>query len=206
MAKRKAQAPPTVRLLQPADYRRMKWKNGKGETLEIAVDDHDPFRWRVSKAAMPESAHFSLYTGYDRQIMFLGEGRVHLHGGDIDREVQPEEVVSFSGDVELAADIESENEDFNVFTLRGATRSTLHVAEYRGIEEVQLPFQGNEHFLHAFAGEIEYLEPNTDTRGIIPAGSTLWVTRPKEVNLLNLRTKAKTRSARAAWAIVSQTN
>ncbi len=192
-----------VRLLGANDYRRMKWKNGKGETQEIAVDGTEPFRWRVTKAALPESAPFSLYAGYDRKIMFIGEGPVRLHGGNFDRELQPEEVFSFSGDVALEADLESENEDFNVFTLRGAARSTLHVAEYRGIEEVQLPFQGTEHFVHAIAGEIAYYEPNTDTRGVISSGSTLWITRPAEVNLLNLRTKAKTRSARAAWTIVT---
>ncbi len=200
---RPKQAPPKVRLLGLADYRRMKWKNGKGETNEIAVDPQDPFRWRMTNADMPESSEFSLYPGYDRKILFLGDGLVHLHGKDTEQDLQPEEVFSFSGENKLQAQIEAPTRDLNVFTLRSAARSSLHVAEYRGIEEVQLPFQGDEHFVYAIAGEIEYLDPNSDTRGFLPAGSTLWISRPADVNLLNLRTKAKSRSARAAWTIVT---
>ncbi|MDP1908248.1 MAG: HutD family protein, partial [Hyphomicrobium sp.] len=43
-----------MRILRAKDYRRMPWKNGGGETTEIAISPEgaalDSFDWRVSMA------------------------------------------------------------------------------------------------------------------------------------------------------------
>lgn len=66
-------------MLQSADYRRMRWKNSRGWTTEIAVFpaeaglDGKSFEWRVSLAEIENDGEFSAFPGYDRTIL-LAEG------------------------------------------------------------------------------------------------------------------------------------
>ncbi|MDE2195603.1 MAG: HutD family protein, partial [Gammaproteobacteria bacterium] len=68
-----------MKLLGPADYRIMPWKNGRGTTRELAVFPADsalngkPFAWRVSIADVESDCEFSPFPGYDRSLM-LTEG------------------------------------------------------------------------------------------------------------------------------------
>jgi len=68
-----------MRLLQAAAYRRMTWKNGAGETAEIAVFPEaaglEDFGWRVSMATVASDGPFSAFPGVDRTLSVLqGEG------------------------------------------------------------------------------------------------------------------------------------
>ena len=62
------------RLLNPSDYRRMRWKNGGGWTTELAKfpdGDGDSFDWRISIAEIESSGPFSTFAGYNRVIGLL---------------------------------------------------------------------------------------------------------------------------------------
>ena len=62
------------RLLHPSDYRRMRWKNGGGWTMELAKSpegDGETFDWRISIADIESSGPFSTFDGYDRVIGLL---------------------------------------------------------------------------------------------------------------------------------------
>lgn len=68
-----------MRVLRSTDYRRMPWKNGKGETVEIAVFPQDAsvddFDWRISMATVAEDGPFSVFEGVDRTLSVLsGDG------------------------------------------------------------------------------------------------------------------------------------
>jgi uncharacterized protein len=68
-----------VRTLRSSEYRRMPWKNGGGETTEIAVSPAgaglDDFGWRVSMARVERDGPFSAFPGVDRTLTILdGEG------------------------------------------------------------------------------------------------------------------------------------
>ena len=64
-----------MRLLKAADHRRMPWKNGAGETIEIAVHPEgaglDVFDWRVSMASVAVDGPFSVFPGIDRTLAIL---------------------------------------------------------------------------------------------------------------------------------------
>ena len=75
-----------MRLIRPADHRRMAWKNGLGETAEIAVGP-DPgapgdFAWRVSLARIGADGPFSAFPGVDRTLALLEGGPLRLRVGD----------------------------------------------------------------------------------------------------------------------------
>ena len=70
-----------MRILRAGNYRRMKWRNGGGETAEVALFPEnagpDDFDWRVSMARVESAGPFSLFPGVDRTLSILeGEGVV----------------------------------------------------------------------------------------------------------------------------------
>ncbi|MBB2189775.1 HutD family protein [Gluconacetobacter azotocaptans] len=75
-----------MRILRSADYRRMKWKNGGGETVEIAVfPAHatlDNFAWRISMATVASDGSFSIFADCDRTLSLLsGNGLTLAYDG-----------------------------------------------------------------------------------------------------------------------------
>lgn len=66
-------------LIRAADARRMPWKNGGGETMELLAHPPgaglDAFDWRVSMATVASDGPFSTFPGIDRTLAILdGEG------------------------------------------------------------------------------------------------------------------------------------
>lgn len=77
-----------LRILRPAGYRAMPWKNGGGITHEIArvTDAGDVFDWRLSMARIDRSGPFSDFSGYRRILLLLeGAGFVLRSAGLPDR-------------------------------------------------------------------------------------------------------------------------
>lgn len=115
-----------MKILRVSDYRRMPWKNGKGETVEIAVFPPDAsvdnFDWRISMATVSDDGPFSMFEGVDRTLSVLtGDGiTLSVEGADaIDLKVgsQPH---SFPADkVTSAALLGAAITDLNVMTRRG---------------------------------------------------------------------------------------
>ncbi|KAJ3226896.1 hypothetical protein HDU81_007013 [Chytriomyces hyalinus] len=74
--------PPTLTLLPRESYQKMMWKNGLGETEEIAIfpkgiDFHkDEFVWRLSATEVHDACTFSVYPGYDIAMMMLPQAQV----------------------------------------------------------------------------------------------------------------------------------
>lgn len=64
-----------MRILRASDYRVMPWKNGGGETTEIAVSPDGAgladFDWRVSMAKVAGDGPFSVFPGIDRTLAIL---------------------------------------------------------------------------------------------------------------------------------------
>ena len=121
------------RLLGTADFQRQRWKNGKGETTEMAVafaspDDSD-FAWRISRASVCEDGPFSCFEGVDRCLTVLPGKGASLglsHAGE-SSVLTPLEPFCFPGDVPTEGTLSSGAvDDFNVMTRR--TRASAHTS------------------------------------------------------------------------------
>ncbi|KAI8825179.1 uncharacterized protein EV422DRAFT_249081 [Fimicolochytrium jonesii] len=72
-----AAANPTVNLLDDANYVRSPWKNGLGETHQIAISpptadfEADDFLWRLQLSEVRDSCSLSVYPGYDIALLLL---------------------------------------------------------------------------------------------------------------------------------------
>ena len=66
---------PRATILTASSYRRMPWKNGGGETVEIAVSPEgaalSEFDWRISMATVATDGPFSIFPGIDRTLSIL---------------------------------------------------------------------------------------------------------------------------------------
>ena len=117
----------SLRRLMSADHRRMAWKNGAGETIEVMV--HPPgaglgdFGWRVSMAGVAEDGPFSAFEGIERSLAVLsGEGLELSVAGRAPCRIGPgDPPVTFPGDVACTARLMGGPvRDLNVMTRRGA--------------------------------------------------------------------------------------
>lgn len=119
-----------ARALRPADYRRMRWKNGGGWTTELAAApaDGSDFDWRVSIAEIESDGAFSPFPGCDRHIALLDGVGMELRFADADsvRLDQRLRFVAFAGETStfgklLAGPVR----DFNVIVRRAAYRAEI---------------------------------------------------------------------------------
>jgi environmental stress-induced protein Ves len=126
-----------MRKLDAGSYRTMPWKNGGGNTTEIARapagDSLDDFEWRISMAQVAAAGPFSRFAGVDRSIAILdGDGLVLAIEGQgetrLDRSSPP---FAFAADVPVTASLTGGPIiDFNVMTRRGRYRHRLTRARY----------------------------------------------------------------------------
>lgn len=132
-----------MRILRAAGYRRMPWKNGGGETTEIAVWPEnaglDDFGWRVSMARVERDGPFSAFPGIDRTLSILeGEGlRLAIAGQsavELDGAAAP---YSFPADQPTDSTlIRGPVTDLNVMTRRGSFKHAVRRIEVLGKTEI----------------------------------------------------------------------
>lgn len=113
-------------VLRADRYRRMPWKNGGGETAEIAIfpaqASIDDFDWRISMAMVASAGGFSSFSGVDRTLCILSDAPLHLAIGGADpvlvtRQSAP---LAFAADTPVTATLaEGPVTDLNVMTRRG---------------------------------------------------------------------------------------
>nr|KAJ3423084.1 hypothetical protein HK105_003317 [Polyrhizophydium stewartii] len=76
--------PPKIQIIRSEDYVHTPWKNGLGETAEIAIHPptrnfrKDQFVWRLSLSEVRDSCSFSLFPGYDITLFVLPESGANV--------------------------------------------------------------------------------------------------------------------------------
>lgn len=66
----------------PSDFVTVPWKNGKGETIELAINPGGTlaqFDWRLSIATVVEDGDFSDFSGVERNLILIEGNALHLH-------------------------------------------------------------------------------------------------------------------------------
>ncbi len=126
------------RLLTPADYRRMPWRNGAGRTTEIAAHPPgaglDDFDWRISVADVVKDGAFSRFAGVDRTIVLVAGAGMRLEGnGAAVLLAGLFETHAFSGDDAVGCTLlAGPVRDFNLMLRRGRGRGGVTVVRGTG--------------------------------------------------------------------------
>ena len=115
-----------MKILRAATHKRMPWKNGGGETVEIAVFPENAglgdFDWRVSMATVAMDGPFSIFEHIDRTLTILtGAGMALEIDGQPPVHLAPSSApLAFPADVPVNATlIDGAITDLNVMTRRG---------------------------------------------------------------------------------------
>ena len=113
------------KLLSQVNYKVMKWKNGRGETSEIArFPGEDPFLWRLSMAPVIENGPFSLFPNYDRYITLVEGKGLKLK----DKVIHIGEVLKFLGDENISGElINGKIVDLNLIVKRNQVQAKYEV-------------------------------------------------------------------------------
>ncbi len=157
------QASPTdmYRLLQPSDYVRLPWKNGRGRTTEIAVypptATADGFDWRVSVAEVATDGPFSRFPGVDRTIVLIAGAGMRLDGDGHAADLRtPYEPYAFRGDDGISCTlVAGPVREFNLMLRRGRARGHVAIVSDAGMRIAPARFL----VCYAAAGALECLLP-----------------------------------------------
>ncbi len=133
-------------LLRADSYRRTRWKNGGGETREIAISPSgaglDTFDWRISMATVAHDGPFSTFAGVDRTVCILDGAGIRLHINDeparqLDQASEP---FSFPGDAAAHSTlVDGAVTDFNVMTRRNRVHHSVQRLRLQAGETRDLP-------------------------------------------------------------------
>lgn len=115
-----------MKILRASDYKSMPWKNGGGETAEIAASPEgasmETFGWRVSMAKVAADGPFSVFPNIDRTLSVL-EGTamsLNINGADATILTKDSAPLGFPADVPVSATLPNGAiRDLNVMTRRG---------------------------------------------------------------------------------------
>lgn len=118
----------------------MPWKNGAGETAEIAVFPKDAeladFGWRISMATVASEGPFSAFPEVDRTLTILSGSGIELDvAGELLTLTTHSAPHAFPADVATSARLIADTVvDLNVMTRRGKFQHQ--------VERLQLPYMG----------------------------------------------------------------
>ncbi|MDE8601658.1 HutD family protein [Marinomonas sp. RSW2] len=115
------------------DYKRMPWKNGLGETLEIYLsEDESGQRYRISQAAVKDNGVFSNFDGLHRTLVLLsGQGMQLSHksikGNVAEHDLKsPLDMARFAGGDETLATLHNGSiEDLNIMVRETDTKANV---------------------------------------------------------------------------------
>lgn len=141
--------------LRPADYRRMRWKNGAGWTTELAVQPGagEEFEWRISIAEIEVDGDFSRFEKVDRSILVLaGAGMELAIAGQESIELKADgPALAFKGEAPVRCRLlAGPTRDFNVMTRRGYYAHTLERYALSGSIDL-----AGECFVHVLVGSAQ---------------------------------------------------
>ena len=127
----------TIKIISPDKYKTLPWKNGLGETTELAISEGgnlSNFYWRLSIATVTEDGVFSDFSGYSRNLVLIsGQGiRLEHDGHSIDQLDNLLAMASFDGGCKTYGKLNLGTiKDFNIMT----KTATYHAQVERYLHE-----------------------------------------------------------------------
>lgn len=172
-------------LLRADEYRIMKWKNGGGQTAEIALSPsharfpEDPFLWRLSTAQMISNGPFSVFPGYNRFLLLIGKNPIKLKLAEEKLEITPQfnEPVHFKGEQKVHSELlEGPATDLNLIYQREKVEVHFEVIPIKK-KPRSFSIQGNEVLIFALSGSAEISVYPGELKQKIQAKETLFLER-----------------------------
>lgn len=163
-----------LQIIAPQQFRTIPWKNGLGETTELAINEGgnlECFDWRLSIASVINDGVFSDFSGYQRNLVLIsGHGLMLQHDDkSSDNLTNLLDMASFDGACKTYGKlIDGAIKDFNIITnkQRILSQVSCYVDEQKvEIQLAELSF----YFAYSLTGKIS-IEVNGQENTIVPQG------------------------------------
>lgn len=183
---------PRIHHLRECDASRKPWKNGRGETREIAISPSGAdfasgiFDWRISRAAVVEDGEFSTFPAHDRVIVLLDGSGLDIEHGTAAPPISlpPLSPYGFRGDWITYARLRSGPvSDFNVFVSRDRYSAAVDVITEPG---AAISVDAEHVLVHCVTGSVEIAISGAP---VLSPFETCWIERTTTCPLVALRAK-----------------
>jgi len=159
-------------IISPHQFRQLPWKNGKGQTTELAINEGgtvSDFEWRLSIAEVVEDGPFSDFSGYQRTLILIEGNGIELRHdqASVSNLRNILDVATFDGGSETVATLAAGAiKDFNVMARNGKYKVVVNTfAEHRVI----LPQRTDPGFIYCLAGSAEITSTEHHLTATLPA-------------------------------------
>ena len=172
-------------IISPAQFKTVPWKNGKGSTKELLLENIDGevvFAWRLSMAPVTDDGLFSDFSGYDRTLILVeGNGITLNHdSGQTDRLGERFDSAFFDGGWKTEATLQQgEITDFNVMTRQGVCTAQVDILRKNG--EHRLTVEADQLLIYPLDDAIELLTPKLETMKLAAANLLQVISSPAGV-------------------------
>lgn len=136
-----------LRVLRHASLIATPWKNGGGETRQVACypsgSSLSDFAWRLSTATVAQDGDFSIFEGIDRRLYLLEGAGLNLRfsSGKTCR-IEGEHHIDFRGEDPVHASlISGPVVDFNIMARRRERRAHIEERSVAGAIRINLPWK-----------------------------------------------------------------
>lgn len=176
-----------VNIKSPTQFKKVPWKNGKGETTELAINDGgtlDHFDWRISIACVVENGMFSNFSGYTRNLTLIEGNGIDLYhdGKDTDSLNNILDVAVFDGGSETIGQLhDGEITDFNVIVNTNKYKvNTIKCIKYNQVKLVK----NHQYFIYCLHEFAELLSIHDIVIHKLPAGHLMQITQLEQSNII----------------------
>jgi len=176
-----------IKITPSSEFKKVLWKNGKGNTLELAKDDKDlaNYSWRISIATVSENGVFSNFSGYRRnQVLLKGDG-ITLSIDGIDNESLNRNLtfLNYDGSCHTVGELKgSAVQLFNVMSL--AERFVDSVETFESLSEISLK-SARHCFIYGNKSQLKLMGSNGELLSLLNKGDLLHIEKlPKQRLLL----------------------
>ena len=135
-----------MRVIRRGSLRATPWKNGGGETREIACfppgSSLDDFAWRLSTATVMQDGAFSIFDGIDRRLYLLEGVGLNLRFGTGETcRIGTSNHIDFKGEIPVHGSlIGGPVVDFNIMVRRDKQRAHIEERTVAGPTKIDIPW------------------------------------------------------------------
>ncbi len=165
-----------MKIIPPDQFRKSLWKNGKGETTELAINPGgtlESFQWRISIASVIEDGPFSDFPGFERNLILIqGNGIELVHDtGKTSRLENILDIANFDGGSKThGALISGPITDFNL--MNRSSHFHAQVDTYVDRQSVRL-MSCDQGFVFCLEHSAGLIEPNYPETRVLPGNHLL---------------------------------
>jgi len=172
-----------LKIIPATDFKQVPWKNGKGVTTELAINDGGTltdFIWRLSIASVIENGVFSNFSGYQRNLVLIeGQGIELCHDNNhTDKLSKLLDFATFDGGSETVGLLPNQAiKDFNIITKHDQCMTKVSTF----IEHTAITLAEGLNFVFSLAGDVEIVQAEKPKTLCLIKGDLLQIT--DEINI-----------------------